>query len=83
MLEQWTQAVPDLDAALESSPGFGTAHYLRAEARLNTGDLDMALADVKAAMQAKPDNIDTLVLRGRVREAIRLSEVRTVPPQAE
>ena len=43
----------------------------------------MALADVKAAMQAEPDNIDTLVLRGRVREAIRLSEVRIVPPQAE
>tara|TARA_R110002111_G_C5826581_1_gene357544 strand:- start:79 stop:330 length:252 start_codon:yes stop_codon:yes gene_type:complete len=83
MLEQWTQAVSDLDAALESAPGFGTAHHLRAEARLNTGDLDMALADVKAAMQAEPDNIDTLVLRGRVREAIRLSEVRMVPPQAE
>ena len=28
-------------------------------------------------------NIDTLVLRGRVREAIRLSEVRIVPPQPE
>ncbi|WP_373009653.1 hypothetical protein [Hyphomonas sp.] len=83
LLEQWTQAISDLDAALESAPGFGTAHHLRAEARLNTGDLDMALADVKAAMQAEPDNIDTLVLRGRVREAIRLSEVRIVPPQAE
>lgn len=83
MLEQWTEAVSDLDAALESSPGFGTAHHLRAEARLNTGDLDMALADVKAAMQAEPDNIDTLVLRGRVREAIRLSDLRIVAPQAE
>ncbi|KJS36488.1 MAG: hypothetical protein VR74_12465 [Hyphomonas sp. BRH_c22] len=83
MLEQWTQAISDLDAALQSSPGFGTAHYLRAEARLNKGDLDFALEDVKAAMAAEPDNIDTLVLRGRVREAIRLSEVRMVAPQAE
>jgi len=83
MLEQWTQAISDLDAALQSSPGFGTAHYLRAEARLNKGDLDLALEDVKAAMAAEPDNIDTLVLRGRVREAIRLSEVRIIAPQAE
>ncbi|MEQ8301207.1 MAG: tetratricopeptide repeat protein [Hyphomonas sp.] len=83
MLDQWTQAISDLDAALESSPGFGTAHHLRAEARLNTGDLDLALSDVKAAMTAEPDNIDTLVLRGRVREAIRLSEVRIIAPQAE
>tara|TARA_R110001599_G_scaffold1980_4_gene10343 strand:- start:11561 stop:12235 length:675 start_codon:yes stop_codon:yes gene_type:complete len=83
MLDQWTHAISDLDAALESSPGFGTAHHLRAEARLNTGDLDLALSDVKAAMTAEPDNIDTLVLRGRVREAIRLSEVRIIAPQAE
>lgn len=83
MLEQWPEAISDLDAALQSSPGFGTAHHLRAEARLNKGDLDLALADVKAAMAAEPDNIDTLVLRGRVREAIRLSEVRIVRPQAE
>jgi tetratricopeptide (TPR) repeat protein len=83
MLEQWTKAISDLDTALQSSPGFGTAHYLRAEARLGKGDLDLALEDVKAAMIAEPDNIDTLVLRGRVREAIRLSEVRMVAPQAE
>lgn len=83
MQEQWTEAISDLDAALQSSPGFGTAHHLRAEARLNTGDLDLALADVSAAMAAEPDNIDTLVLRGRVREAIRLSEVRIITPQAQ
>lgn len=83
MQEQWTEAISDLDAALQSSPGFGTAHHLRAEARLNTGDLDLALADVSTAMAAEPDNIDTLVLRGRVREAIRLSEVRIITPQAQ
>ncbi len=83
MLEHWLEAITDLDAALSAAPGLAAAHQLRAEARLNTGDLDMALADVKAAMQAEPDNIDTLVLRGRVREAIRVSEVRMVPAQAE
>jgi tetratricopeptide (TPR) repeat protein len=83
MLEKWPEAIADLDKALAASPGMGTAHQLRAEARLNNGDLDLALADVKAAMAAQPDNIDTLVLRGRVREAIRLSEVRNVPAQSE
>jgi len=83
LLGKWSEAIKDLDKALEALPGLAAAHQLRAEARLNMNDLEPALADVKAAMAAEPDNIDTLVLRGRIREAIRLSEVRIVPPQAE
>ena len=83
LLEKWPEAIKDLDKALSASPGLAAAHQLRAEARLNMNDLEPALADVKAAMAAEPDNIDTLVLRGRIREAIRLSEVRMVPPQTE
>lgn len=83
LLGKWPEAIKDLDKALEALPGLAAAHQLRAEARLNMNDLEPALADVKAAMAAEPDNIDTLVLRGRIREAIRLSEVRIVPPQAE
>ncbi|MBU2085282.1 MAG: tetratricopeptide repeat protein [Alphaproteobacteria bacterium] len=83
LLGKWPEAIKDLDKALEALPGLAAAHQLRAEARLNMNDLEPALADVKAAMAAEPDNIDTLVLRGRIREAIRLSEVRIIPPQAE
>ena len=83
LLGKWSEAIKDLDKALEALPGLAAAHQLRAEARLNMNDLEPALADVKAAMAAEPDNIDTLVLRGRIREAIRLSEVRIVPPQVE
>ncbi|MBU1287968.1 MAG: tetratricopeptide repeat protein [Alphaproteobacteria bacterium] len=83
LLGKWPEAIKDLDKALEALPGLAAAHQLRAEARLNMNDLEPALADVKAAMAAEPDNIDTLVLRGRIREAIRLSEVRIVAPQAE
>ena len=39
------------------------------------------MADIDAAMAADPENIDTLVLRGRVREAIRLSKVRVLSPE--
>jgi len=56
------------------------ARQLRAEAHLNLDQLDLAMTDIDAAMAADPENIDTLVLRGRVREAIRLSEVRVLSP---
>jgi hypothetical protein len=32
------------------------------------------MLDVTAAMEADPENVDTLVLRGRVREALRLQD---------
>lgn len=83
MLQKWPEAIKDLDRALEALPGLAAAHQLRAEARLNMNDLQPALADVKAAMAAEPDNIDTLVLRGRIREAIRLADVKIVAPQTE
>ena len=54
------------------------ARQLRAEAHLNLDQLNLAMADIDAAMAADPENIDTLVLRGRVREAIRLSKVRVL-----
>ena len=78
MQEHWQAGADDLDAALELAPGLAIAHQLRAEARLNLGQLDAALEDVQAAMAAEPENVDVLVLRGRVREAIRLSELRLV-----
>ena len=83
LLEKWPEAIQDLDKALSVSPGLAAAHQLRAEARLNMNDLQPALADVKAAMAAEPDNIDTLVLRGRIREAIRLADVKIIAPQTE
>lgn len=75
MQENWTAAVTDLDTALDIKPGNGPAHHLRAEAHFNLNQLEQAQDDVYAAMQADPENIDTLLLRGRVREAQRLSKV--------
>lgn len=71
---QWDEALSDLDYALASSPGFGAAHQLRAEVHLNMKSYDLAMKDVQAAMAADPKNIDTLLVRGRVREAIRIAE---------
>jgi tetratricopeptide (TPR) repeat protein len=72
MTQDWDKALPDLDLALANSPGFGPAHQLRAEVHLNKHSYDLAMRDVEAAMAADPKNIDTLLVRGRVREAIRV-----------
>ncbi len=79
LTEKWDEALSDLDFALASSPGFGPAHQLRAEVHLNKKRYDLALRDVQAAMEADPKNIDTLLVRGRVREAIRIAEEDGVP----
>ncbi|MFN3910578.1 tetratricopeptide repeat protein [Hyphomonas sp.] len=72
MTEDWDKALSDLDLALANSPGFGPAHQLRAEVHLNKRSYDLAMRDVNAAMTADPKNIDTLLVRGRVREAMRV-----------
>ncbi len=72
MTQDWDKALPDLDLALANSPGFGPAHQLRAQVHLNKHSYDLAMRDVEAAMAADPKNIDTLLVRGRVREAIRV-----------
>jgi len=79
LTEKWDEALSDLDYALASSPGFGPAYQLRAEVHLNKKRYDLALRDVQAAMEADPKNIDTLLVRGRVREAIRIAEEDGVP----
>jgi hypothetical protein len=45
---------------------------MRAEVHLSKDALDLAMKDVEASMAADPKNIDTLLVRGRVREAMRL-----------
>jgi tetratricopeptide (TPR) repeat protein len=79
LAEQTDAALADLDTALKVQSGFGPAHQMRAQLHLDAGKLDAALSDVKAAMAAEPDNIDTLVLRGHVREAMRVRATGTAP----
>ena len=74
LLENYAEAIDDLDAVLLRVPGLGDAHQMRGAAWLAKGDPDKAMLDVTAAMEADPENVDTLVLRGRVREALRLQE---------
>jgi tetratricopeptide (TPR) repeat protein len=72
LLENYDEAIDDLDAVLLRVPDHGEAYQMRGAAWLAKGDPDRAMLDVTAAMEADPEDINTLVLRGQVREALRL-----------
>lgn len=74
LIEKWDEALTDLNIAIANAPADATAHQMRAEVHLNKDALDLAMKDVETAMAADPKNIDTLLVRGRVREAMRLKE---------
>ncbi|MEM9939503.1 MAG: tetratricopeptide repeat protein [Pseudomonadota bacterium] len=73
-LEQWLQAIDDLNAALDLVPGDAETLAMRARANLGFEQLRDAQSDIEAAIVIDPSNIDFLVLRGDIREAIRLAE---------
>lgn len=72
VIDKWDEALSDLNIALANAPGQPAALQMRAEVHLNKHSYDLAMKDVEAAMAADPKSIDTLLVRGRVREAIRL-----------
>lgn len=71
-LGQWGRAIRDLDIAHQGLPRDTSILKMRAETRLNLGDLTGAQNDVQDALAINPTDVPTLVLRGRVREAIRI-----------
>ncbi|MFN3609739.1 MAG: hypothetical protein ACK4Y9_11795 [Hyphomonas sp.] len=72
LIDKWDEAMVDLNTAIANDPDNAIAHQMRAEVHLSTDALDLAMKDVETAMAADPTNIDTLLVRGRVREAMRL-----------
>lgn len=75
VLERWEEALVDLDFALGALRRDQSIWKMRAETRLNLGDLDGAEYDVGKAMALDATDIPTLLLRGRVREARRLDKL--------
>lgn len=72
-IERWTEAIDDLTTSLNLQPSDPEALSLRSRAYLAMEDLTNAEQDMKAALAQDPRNIDILLLRGDVREAIRVS----------
>lgn len=71
-LELWEQAEADLEFALQGLRRDQSVWKMRAEVRLNLGDLEGAEFDIGKAMALDGTDIPTLLLRGRLREAKRL-----------
>ena len=74
-VERWVEGVDDLNAALALAPYDPETLSLRARAHLETDNLRAAKADMEEALTYDPENLSILVLRGEIREAIRLAEL--------
>lgn len=72
MNRAWADAIKDLDIAIARSAGGSESYRLRGHARLKLNRLPEAWSDVEAAMRLAPTDVKVVVLRGDVREAMRL-----------
>lgn len=72
-LGKWEEAGFDLDAAIQRSAGNAEAYRLRGYVLLKSNRLADAWKDVETAMRLAPKDVDVLVLRGDVREAMRVA----------
>ncbi len=79
---RFDDAAEDLTVALSVRPGDVLALRLRADAYLEQGELDRAERDVAAALDIAPHDVDTLVMRGRLREARRLGVDAVLDPSS-
>ena len=70
-LKQWAEAGDDLDSAIIQSAGDAESFRMRGHVRLKQGRLSEAWQDVEAAMKLAPRDVNVVVLRGDVREAMR------------
>ena len=78
-LDRWDYAEIDLTSALAFHPGNSEALRYRADARRRQGDLENALYDIESAMRSDPTNVETALVRGQIREDIRLAKAAPQP----
>ncbi len=67
-------AETDLTSVLTLDPVHADALRYRADARFKLEKIDSALADIEAALKLDPTSVETALLRGQIREAIRVAE---------
>lgn len=73
LLERYDYAEIDLTSALVFEPENAEALRFRADARFKNDDFDGALADIEKSLHSNPNSVETALLRGRIKEAIRIS----------
>lgn len=75
LMGRYDYADVDLTSALIFDPDHSNALRYRADARHQQGKLAQALADIEKSLALNPDSVETALVRGKIVEAIRLSEV--------
>ena len=71
MEEDYRHAEEDLSHALDIRPNDALALRLRASARMHQNSFELAQADAQAAVNLEPTNVDSLLMLGHTREAVR------------
>ena len=75
-LEQWADAQRELTTALIHAPNEPRVLRYRADTYLRQAKLRLAKADIDKSVQLNVKDIDSLLLRGRINEAIRLAALK-------
>lgn len=81
--ERYDYAETDLTSALVFDPESAAALRYRADARMQQDNLEGALKDIESSLELNPESVETAVLRGRIREAIRQQELEETTSKAE
>ncbi|HCY54395.1 MAG TPA: hypothetical protein DF715_02300 [Oceanicaulis sp.] len=69
--ENWDMAEQSASDAIRLDPALVRGWQIRAQAHLEQGNLDAAAADLGEALARDGENVEALVLRGRINEARR------------
>jgi len=81
VLGHWDYAITELTSALAFHPDNADALRARANVHLQQNDLELAKADIESSLTADDTNIETLLLRGKINEAIRVDAPHAIEIQ--
>lgn len=71
---RYDYAETDLSSVLTLDPTHADALRYRADARFKQDKIEAAQADIEVALEIDPTSVETALLRGQIREAVRLAE---------
>ncbi|MEP6342625.1 MAG: tetratricopeptide repeat protein [Maricaulaceae bacterium] len=81
--DNFDAAKKDLDRVLKLSPSRADSYRYRADLHLRKGDHDAALRDINKSLDLDETQVETAVLRGDIREAIRKAEAAEIEKRFE
>ena len=81
LLDRYKDSETDLTSALVFEPNNADALRYRADARKRQNKLELAKSDIDRAMRLAPTSVETALIRGQIREAIRMRDLAATAPE--